>query len=160
MDKMHLKIIVKTVNSFSMDSVERDELMSDCFLAYCQKFLPRKKEANNEFALLKTIATTTCLDFLKRKQTYNNTFMLQQPSIFEWDEKMTYELQLEDRVCLKTFLDSLNEKDLSLLKLIYEEETYETIAALRGLSVSGIKCGINKFRKRLQRKVVLSGLNK
>lgn len=149
----HKKIIYKIVNSYCPNRADRKDLEQEIIIQLWKAF--DNYNTNFKYSTwMYRIALNTAISFFrKEKKWYANNDFINEDSIFNLaDKDNDDDVTLDKNIkLLQHFIQNLNELDKALMLLYLEENNYEEIADILGISKTNVATKISRIKEKLKK---------
>ncbi len=145
----HSELIRRTCRVYSTPTISVDDLYQEVMLVIWRGLKSFRGEAALTTWLYRT-TINTCISYLRSMLRHTNTVSLETGVARDIEnEDATYGTDDIDR--LHQLINGLNPIDKAIVTLWLDEESYERIAEVTGLSHSNVATRLNRIKKRLKK---------
>ncbi|MDE6397318.1 MAG: sigma-70 family RNA polymerase sigma factor [Muribaculaceae bacterium] len=145
----HSGLIRRTCRVYATPSISEDDLYQEVMLVIWRGLKSFRGEAALTTWLYRT-TINTCISYLRSMVRHTRTVSIETGEAQDIENDVpTYGTDDVDR--LHQLINGLNPIDKAIVSLWLDEESYERIAEVTGLSHSNVATRLNRIRKRLKK---------
>ena len=145
----HSGLIRRTCRVYATPTISEDDLYQEVMLVIWKGLKSFRGEAALTTWLYRT-TINTCISYLRSMLRHSRTVSIDSGVAHDIENEVpAYGSDDVDR--LHQLIDGLNPIDKAIVSLWLDEESYERIAEVTGLSLSNVATRLNRIKKRLKK---------